>query len=328
VAALSGSPASAQITLRLNHQLSAVAAGAQVDQWYADEVAKRTNGKVVIKMFYSEALGKAKEMLSLVKQGAVDIAAVSPSFFPSELPFFSAPNSIPMAMDSTLQAQVIMHTLLDRVPAFMDEAKANNVRPIFFHVLNPYYLLCKHGVRQVDDLKGKKIRTWGEDMPRLMQAAGAVPVTLFIPELYESLQRGVIDCTPMSVDLAVSYKLHEVAKNLAQVVTWQGPTHALWVNLDKWNSIPPDAQKIMLEVAEEAKKKDLEKLAEADKAARDAMKAGGVTLTDFPEAERQKWVAASPDFFADWVAKMDKLGKGEAARQTVAMWKEIRAKTR
>jgi TRAP-type C4-dicarboxylate transport system substrate-binding protein len=111
-------------------------------------------------------------------------------------------------------------------------------------------------------------------------------------------------------------------------VTWQGPTHALWINLDKWNSLPPDARKAMQEVAEEAKRRDLEKLAEAEKTARTTMAAAGVEFIEFPESERKKWVAASPDFFADWVAKMEKLGKGDAARQTVALWKDLRAQHR
>ena len=329
MAVLWSSLASAQvITLRFNHQTPPTTVGAQVDQWFADEVAKRTNGKVAIKIFWSEALGKAKEMLPLLRQGAIDMAGLSPSYYPSELPFFTAPNSLPMAMDNTRQAQIIMHTLLEKVPAFGEEAKANHVKPIFFHVLNPYYLVCKQPVRKLDDLKGKKMRTWGEDMPRLAQAAGAVPVTLFLPELYESLQRGVIDCAPFSVDYADAYKLQEVGKYLTEVVTWQGPTHALWINLDKWQSLPPDAQRVMLEVAEEAKKKDLEKLAEAEKAARQKMASAGVEFIKFPEGELKKWVGASPDFFADWIAKMDKLGKGNAARQTVALWKELRAQYR
>lgn len=329
VVLLSGSLASSQtITLRFNHQTPATTVGAQVDQWFAEEVARRTNGRVVIKMFWAEALGKAKEMLPLLKQGAIDMAGLSPAYYASELPFFTAPNSIPMAMDSPRQAQIIMHTLLEKIPAFQEEARRNHIKPLFFHVLNPYVLVCKQPVRTLEDLKGKKMRTWGEDMPRLAKAAGAVPVTLFLPELYEGLGRGVIDCAPFSYDYTVSYKLHEVAKYVTEVVTWEGPTHATWISLEKWNGLPPDVQRIMLEVAEEAKKKDLEMVTEAEQVARKTLAAAGVEFIRFPESERQKWVTASPDFFTDWVAKMEKLGQGNAARQTVALWKELRTRYR
>lgn len=313
-------------TLRFNHQTPATTVGAQVDQWFAEEVARRTNGKVAIKMFWAEALGKAKEMLPLLKQGAIDMAGLSPAYYPSDLPFFTAPNSLPMAMDNPRQAQIIMHTLLEKVPAFQEEAKRNGVKPIFFHVLNPYLLICKHPVRTLEDLKGKKMRTWGEDMPKLAKAAGATPVTLFLPELYEGLQRGVIDCAPFSMDYIHAYKLHEVAKYMTEVVTWEGPTHATWISLEKWNGLSPDVQKVMLQVAEEAKVKDLQMLAEAEQNARKTLAAAGVEFIKFPESELKRWVAANPDFFADWVAKMEKLGQGDGARQTVNFWKELRAK--
>lgn len=312
------------ITLRMNHWSPAVTAGAQVDQWWADEVDRRTEGRVKVKIFWSEALGKTKEMLTMVKQGAIDIAAVSPSFFPAELPFFAAPNSLPMAIDSAEQAQRIAHALFEQIPAYMEEAKANNVRPMYFHVLNPYYLVCTSPIRTLEDLKGKKMRTWGEDMPRLARTVGAVPVTLTSAEFYESLQRGVVDCIPQSLDLSVSFKLHEVAKYVTKVVVYQGSSWSLWVNLDKWNSISARDQKIMLEVAEDAKKRELEKLADADRAAAETMLARGVSFIDMPVSEISKWRSSNPDFLAGWVAKMEGLGKGEAARDAAALWKKIR----
>jgi TRAP-type C4-dicarboxylate transport system substrate-binding protein len=48
--------------LKLNSQWPATTAGSKVDQWFADEVGKRTNGQLQIKVYWSEALGKATEM--------------------------------------------------------------------------------------------------------------------------------------------------------------------------------------------------------------------------------------------------------------------------
>src|SRR3954463_11543859 len=97
----------AATTLRMNHQMTANTAGSIVDQWFADEVKKRTNGEVDVKVFFSNGLGAAKETLSLVENGAIDMAALSPGYFPDQLPFFTAPNSIPMAIDNIDQAYKI-----------------------------------------------------------------------------------------------------------------------------------------------------------------------------------------------------------------------------
>jgi TRAP-type C4-dicarboxylate transport system substrate-binding protein len=120
-------------------------------------------------------MGKSRELLNLVGQGAVDVAATPASYFPTQLPFLSAPSSMPLTLDSNRQGHVVMHTLWQEVPTMQEEARKANVYPLFFHVLNPYHLICAKPIRNLDDLKGKKLRSWGEDMPRAWQAIGAVP---------------------------------------------------------------------------------------------------------------------------------------------------------
>src|SRR5436189_5954956 len=93
-------------------------------------------------------------------------------------------------------AQRIIHTLYAETPALQEEMRQQNLHPLFWHVLDPYYMICRTPVRTIADLKGKKVRSYGEDVPRLLQAVGAVPVNLLPAELYESLQKGTIDCTP------------------------------------------------------------------------------------------------------------------------------------
>ena len=82
-------------------------------------------------------LGKANENLNLIQTGAIDLAAMSPSYFPAELPFHSAPNSIPMAMARVEEATELMERLLTEVPEFDDEAKRNGMKALFFHHLIP-----------------------------------------------------------------------------------------------------------------------------------------------------------------------------------------------
>jgi TRAP-type C4-dicarboxylate transport system substrate-binding protein len=321
--ARAAAPAGA-VTLRMNHQFPKTAAGSGIDQWFADEVAKASDGELKIKIYWAGALGGAKENLTLLRNGAIDMAAMSAGYFPSDLPLFSAPNSIPMAMNNIRQASAIMKALVEEVPAYMEEAKSNNIRPLFFHLLNPYLLVTREPVTSLEDLQGLKIRTWGEDMPRLMRAAGAVPVTIFLPELYENLQRGVIDGCPFSVDLTVTYKIYEVAPHITEVVVWEGPAWGIWVSQKTWRELSREHRRILTDTAERARARELEHTARAEREARKTLKARGVTFHSFPEKDLERWREAAPDFFADWIAKMEKRGKGDAARRAVEIWKRLR----
>ena len=157
-----GTASHAAKTLRMSSQWTETTAGAQVDKWWAKEIETRTNGEIKIKIFYEGVLGKANENLALIQNGSIDLAAMSPSYFPAELPFHSAPNSIPMAMARVEEATELMERLLTEVPEFDEEAKRNGMKALFFHHLNPYLLVCKEPAGSVDDMAGRKVPHVGQ----------------------------------------------------------------------------------------------------------------------------------------------------------------------
>jgi TRAP-type C4-dicarboxylate transport system substrate-binding protein len=316
----------AKTLLRANSQWTEVHAGSKVDMWWADEIKKRTNGEVEIKLFFGGALGKAQENLPLLQEGAIDIAMMSPGYFPAQLPFHAAPNSIPMAMSKVDEATELMERLMAEVQAFDDEARDNGVKTLFFHHLNPYKLVCKEHITGVADMQGKKMRTWGKDLPRAVETVGATPVTLFFPDIYEALARNTVDCIPVSVDLFLNYKFYEVAKHVHDVTIWEGPTAGTWITLSAWDKLSAEQQKIVQEVSLEAMSRDRDMTVAAGEAAIAELKGHGVQFHDFPAADAAKWRELNPDFFGDFIKDMDAKGKGDAARKMIEIWKEVTGK--
>ena len=316
------STAEAQMTLRMSSQWTENTSGSQIDKWWAQEIEKRTGGQVKIKIFFEGTLGKASENLTLIRQSAIDLAAISASYFPADLPLYTAPNSIPMAMRDVAQVTQLMKRFAEEVPALDEEAKRNGIKALFFHHLNPYLLICKEQMNGLSDLKGKKLRTWGRDMPRMAQAAGMVPVSLSLPELYEALSRGTVDCIPFSVDLVVNYKIYEVAKHVHDVTLWLGPTNGNWISRGAWDKLTPVQQKIVVQVSQEAAIRDRDATIEASAKAVEVLKSHGVKFHTFPEADKQRWKQSNPDFFADFIATQEKAGNGAAATAMVKIWRE------
>nr|BBJ04183.1 hypothetical protein YBY_20320 [Marinobacter nauticus] len=310
-------------TFRMNHQMPATAVSSAVDRWFVDEVAKRTGGDVDIQIFWSEGLGKTTETLSLLKNDAIDMAGLSPGYFPGQLPLFTAPNSFPMAIDNVCQANRLIDRLLTEVPGFQKEAAANGIKPLFFHVLNPYYLVSKQPITTLEQMVGVRMRTWGAHMPRMVQAAGGTAVTLGLSEIYEGFSRGVIDAAPFSVDLVETYNIYEVAKHVTEVTLWDGPTWGVWMTQSAWESLSPDHQAVVMEVAAEAQARDLAVVRQAAENARQTLKEKGVTFHHFDAADLRTWQNRLPDFFSEWIEQMEVDGKGDAARQAVAIWREV-----
>lgn len=314
-------PAKAQ-EVRFANFLPASLTQVQVDQWFADELERRSGGKVRMKIFAAGTMGKPTELLKLVSDGGVHGAATSPGYFPSQMPLLYATNSLPLASKSAEETSRIVHTLYKEMPALQNEMRQNNVHPLFWHVLDPYYLVCRTPVRTLADLKGKKIRSWGEDVPRLFKAAGAVPVNLLPAELYESMQRGTVDCTPYSLSTATSLKLHEVAKYVTFLSIGAPGGWPQFYNLKTWESWPAETRALFNQVAEDARKHELRELAKADEEARRVMKAAGVEFIDFPE--QKQFEAMAPNFIDEWVSRMQQQGKGADAAKMAARWKQLK----
>ena len=321
---ISLSDSSPIILLKMNHQFPSDTPGAKIDQWFADEIKHKTNGHVQIRIFWSNRLGGPKENLDLLSRGVIDMAGMSAGYFPDEMPLLAAPNSLPMALDNVCQSSLLMKQLLKAVPEISMEAQALGIRPLFFHVLNPYLLVTKEPVTTLSQLQGKRLRTWGNDMADLVRAAGATPVPLFLPDLFRAMETGVIDGCPFSVDLVVTYQIDKLAKHITNVVMWEGPSWGIWIGAASWDKLSPAEQDIFLQTAEEARQKSITMSIQAEKEAYQRLTQNGITFHSWPDQEIEKWKSNSPDFFSTFIKRMDHLGKGGAAREMVSLWREIR----
>lgn len=310
-----------KLNLRFGHYAPPTAGHSKVDTWFAEELAKRSGGKITQDIIWSGAVGQASELLDLVGQGAVDISAVPASYFPAQLPLLAAPSALPLALKSPQHAQDVMLKLWNEVPEFRQEAEARNVHPLMFHALNTYHLLCTKPVRSLGDLKGLKIRSQGEYIPLALNAVGAVPVTVLPGEFYESLQRRNVDCMLLPWDLMTAFKLQEVAKfgstiNFGALIS--GPQ---WYNLDRYNGFPQEVRDLLSEIVAEANVFDIKNLVEAEQTALETMKTAGVEIIEFPD--QKKFEETLPDLLDVWQEKMTAAGKGEVADRVVKTWRSV-----
>jgi len=308
-----------EIKLRLGTVVPKTAGLARSNIWYAEEISKRSGGKIAIENFWSGSAGGAGEMLKLVSGGALDMGAFPGSWFPAQMPFLASFSALPLVLPDPATAQKVAYSLWEGVPAFQEEAKANNIHPLYFRVLNEYRLLCTSAIKSMADLQNKKIRSQGEYFPLAVRAVGAVPVTVLPGEFYEALQRGTIDCMLLPWDLLYVNRLHEVAKYGSDLSFGALVADAVFVNADRWKSFTAEEKKLMTEIGNEAKDYDLQVASDFEAKAVEAMKAAGMEVVEFQDKAAFK--ARMPDFLAEWQKRMANSGKGAEAAKTVEIWK-------
>ncbi|WP_323036827.1 TRAP transporter substrate-binding protein [Pararhodobacter sp.] len=318
VSALSlSSMASAQeYTFRLHHLLSAQApAHSQMLVPWAERVKELSGGRVDIEIFPAMTLGGAPpELISQVRDGVVDLVwtvnGYTPGLFPRsevfELPF--------VYVNDPVATNLAMYDMFDE---YLRE-EYQGVEVMFLHVH------AGQGIHMVDDLirtpadlEGMRMRIPTRTGAWIIEALGATPVAMPVPDLPQALQTGVVDgafipweiIPPLRIQEQTEYQIEGFDRARFGTTTFQ-----VSMNADRWAGLPEDIQAIFREASNREWWAHVGEIwrASDDFGINMAVNAGNthVTLTEEETAAFQ--VALEP-VVERWVAEVDGLGIDGAA---------------
>lgn len=289
---------------------------AQAEIMFAKEIEAKTNGKIKIQFFWNGTLFGFGELFGAAKKNAIDIASVVPTYHPSEWPMIGLSNSLPMVWDDPKVAMRTQDYLIKNNAAIKRELQKNELTPILLHGLPPYRLQCTSPIKTLADLKGKRIRTFGDWPPFLMEKLGAVPVNIPLGAIYEGLQKGTLDCGYNPVENAGFLKLAEVAKYWSDIDFGAIAAYTTFMNTSRYEKLPQSVKKIMADAAVTATKFEMGNFEQLEKKGLADAKAAGVTLVKFEDQAKLK--AMFPDMLSLWEDAMCKKNMCEDAKSVVA----------
>jgi len=245
LAGLSLGAAAQTINLKLHHFLGPKApAHSQMLVPWAERVEKASGGKVKIEVFPSMALGgKPPQLINQARDGVVDLIwtvnGYTANLFPRsevfELPFVHTNN--PTATNLAMRAMYDKYL----------KVEYTGVHPLFLHVHAGQAIhMAEKEVRKPDDLKGLKMRIPTRTGAWIIEALGASPVGMPVPDLPQALSKKVVDGAFIPWEIIPPLKLQDVTK--FQI---EGPnrtrfgttTFQVSMNQKRWDSLPADAKK-------------------------------------------------------------------------------------
>jgi TRAP-type C4-dicarboxylate transport system substrate-binding protein len=276
--------------------------------WFCEEIKKRTNGQVEIAYLDGGTLLNPVKMYDGVVTGIGDIGVSHIDYTRGRFPVMEV-FDLPLGFTSGWVASQTSNDFFNK----FKPSEWNDVHVLYVNTSGPLIIECVNKpVKKLEDLKGLKIRAVGV-MSDVIKALGGLPVPLQMPDVYDSLRRGVIDGVTVDLSTLKYWKFAEVIKYVT--LDWQlgtGYTFYCVMNKDKWNALPPDIQKIFNEVAAETRGKQAALWNTMDIEGVDAFKqAGGKTLT-LSKGEAAKWVKAVEPVIADYKKAMVSKGYKEA----------------
>jgi TRAP-type C4-dicarboxylate transport system substrate-binding protein len=215
----------------------------QMKKW-AEELEKRTDGKVEVDMFFGGTLLEADNMFDGVANGTADIGLTATTYEPGRFPLLEI-SDLPNGYPSAEVASQVVADLLSEYPA--DALKDFKIVTTF--ATEPAYIQSTKSISNLKELSGTQLRIAGALTP-VMKALGAAPVGMAQSEVPEALQTGVVKGNVSSREVLKDLKLAEYVKYVSDYPLTIN-TFVAVMNKDKWESLPDDVKKVIDELNRE-----------------------------------------------------------------------------
>jgi TRAP-type transport system periplasmic protein len=284
---------------------------------WSKKVEEATKGKVKVENYWSQSLSKGKDNWVAVRDGIADMAWCFHGYWPMQTPLSDVISLPALPFKTGEEGSAALWKLYEKFPEIQKEY--SGVKVLLLFTSHPYVLITREKpVKTMEDLAGMKIRMTGGPPTEMTKALGAVPTLIPMPEMFLSLQRGIVDGMGAPWEAIHGFRLYEVVKHYIET-PFPAVYFSIVMNQKKWDSLPKDVQDGILSVSglegskfwgknhfDTAKEGVLEK-AKADKRE--------LEITSLSDQERTRWVeVAGKPIWAEWVKKMTTEGHPEAQK--------------
>lgn len=267
-------------------------------------VEERTDGAIRVDIYPAAQLGDARTIVEGVQMGTIEMADIENGpmgrFVPEAMLW-----DLPFIFRDIDHA----HTVLDGDVGRFVQKKYDDVGIRHLAYNDGGFRYFTNNVRPItnmDDLKGLKIRVMeSKVMIDTINAFGASAVPMAFGELYTALQQGVVDGQENPMNLIYSQRFYEVQKYLSLSGHFYYPRQYI-TNLNWFNNLSEEHQKIIAEAAKEACDIQREELAKYEIEMRKVLEEKGMEIN---EVEKTKFLETAQQNI--YPAYYETLGSGD-----------------
>lgn len=275
----------------------------QLNESWAKEVEKRSNGRVKITYQPGGTLLKGPQIYDGVLKGIADIGNSVFAYSKGIFPVIEAYH-LPLGFQSGYANSFIINDYYNK----FNPKELTKVKVLYLHAHGPGLLHSKKSVTSLEEFKGLKVRSVGT-AAKAAEALGGIPVAMGMGGAYEALQKGVVDVHFAPPEVLKGWKHAEVIKYTLQSysVSYSNAFYVI-MNLDKWNSLPTDVQKIFELVSVEWIGKHGKAWDESDVEGLAFSRSLGNEIIPLSAAESARWAKAVEPVVDEYIKTMSEKG--------------------
>lgn len=284
---------------------------ASMDNFFVPEisrrVAERTDYQIEWIRAYGASVARLGDELEAIEMGLLDVGTTIIIFEPARLMLHTMMFRMPFAASCPIVVNRVAQQLYREFPEHAAIFKQYNQKLLTMGVCDPYGLFSRVPIESLSDVSGLRIGAGGANL-HWINGSGAVPVNVSLNEVFQAVQTNVIQGTIQPTTSCFNLRVHEVAPYFLEANFAVMPFNSITINLDTWNSLPPEVQEIFIEVGREQEDVQARDMVEAYERALEQMRAEGVTITSLSREEQIKWAYSLPDIVFEMVSELNSRG--------------------
>lgn len=224
----------------------------EMDKHFVELANKLTKGELTIEFFEGGSLVPSGEVFGAVESGTIQAGGDWPGYWAGRDAAFSALATTPSLFNAV--------DYVNWIQQWGGAELYNEIYGQFGMVYLPYAVTNNESgfrtnepIRNLDDLQGKRLRLSGLEQGRLLERLGGNQVSMAGGEIYQSLERGVIDGAEFSTpNVDWSGGFQQVTKYWATPGWHQSASvFGVMINKASWDALTPETQE-KLKIAADA----------------------------------------------------------------------------
>jgi TRAP-type C4-dicarboxylate transport system substrate-binding protein len=214
-------------------------------EYIVEHIREMSNGRMNIEIYAGGELVPNEEVMDAVRDGSIELGEIYGGYFAGKYPIGDLDNFWPFCLETWVEMDALyrIHGLLEYQRSYWEEYGIRYIYPTYYP--GPLLTLTEPAT-SLDDLRNMTIRAIGSK-GQILDIAGVPTTYVPYPEIYTALATGVVD-GQVSGGIGEIYfdeRFHEVSPYLLLPPMQGAAATPMYANLEAWNSLPSDLQRIM-----------------------------------------------------------------------------------
>ena len=292
-----------EFNLRLQTHYTPESVSGKLAQSFMDDVEAMSDGRVKFEMFWSSSVVASAEGFSAAANGVLDGEMHGAAYQTGKNPAFQFVGDPMGGYDNPYQLYSFLYNG-GGIEAANELYEQYNMHLVGWWSGGQEAMSSSKPLAGPADLVDWKFRSPPGLETEIFAELGASPIVMDFSEIFTALETGIIDgADAASLAQNVSLGLYDIVKHATYPGFHSMPMDHVTFNLDVWNSMPADIQR-MIEVAAQALAlRTTTTFDLANNEAAVALQAAGVTLYDWSPEDRAAFRAGAQKAWDGWADK-------------------------